>query len=179
MSRFGIAVRVGRIWAGERCLHLLLYHTEDYDPFIKSQLPSRNQLKGRMWCKCGHVIPQITDLGGVKAGQGSERGLHLLLRRAWLRRGELVPASNKTRHVVIDTPNRLKWTQLVNTSRPTTRYMSAWTHQKGLKRTRGLFLLLRRTWLRRGELVPAERVWGLGLGVRGFGCGVWGLGLGG
>ena len=29
--------------------------TVDYDPFIKSQLVSCNQLKGLIWCKFGHV----------------------------------------------------------------------------------------------------------------------------
>jgi len=29
----------------------------DYDPFIKSQLASRNQLQDLMWCKFGHVSP--------------------------------------------------------------------------------------------------------------------------
>jgi len=36
--------------------HIVQYHTVEYDPFIKSQLASRNQLQGRVWCKCGHVM---------------------------------------------------------------------------------------------------------------------------
>ena len=31
------------------------YHTVEYDPFIKRQLASRNQLEGQMWCNFGHV----------------------------------------------------------------------------------------------------------------------------
>ena len=36
-----------------------LYHTVEYDPFIKSQLASRNQLSDLMWCKFGHVPPDV------------------------------------------------------------------------------------------------------------------------
>ena len=35
------------------------FHTVEHDPFIKSQLASRNQHKGQMWCKFGHVAPQF------------------------------------------------------------------------------------------------------------------------
>jgi len=31
----------------------------EYDPFIKSQLASRNSLLGLMWCKFGHVTVEI------------------------------------------------------------------------------------------------------------------------
>ena len=30
-------------------------HTVEYEPFIRSQLASRNSLQGLMWCKFGHV----------------------------------------------------------------------------------------------------------------------------
>jgi len=48
--------------------HILLFgvsstanrtHTMEYDPFIKSQLASRNELEGLMWCKFGHVTLKI------------------------------------------------------------------------------------------------------------------------
>jgi hypothetical protein len=31
-------------------------HKDDYDPFIKSDLASRNELSSLMWCKYGHVL---------------------------------------------------------------------------------------------------------------------------
>ena len=34
------------------------HHTVEHDPFIKSQLASRNWLQGLMWCKFGHVPPE-------------------------------------------------------------------------------------------------------------------------
>ena len=36
-------------------------HTEEYDPFIQSQLARRNQLSGLMWCKFGHVTFKISN----------------------------------------------------------------------------------------------------------------------
>ena len=39
--------------------NILKNHTVDYDPFIKSQLASLNQLEGVMSCKFGHMAPQI------------------------------------------------------------------------------------------------------------------------
>ena len=35
------------------------HRTVEYDPLIKSQLESRNQLQGFMWCKFGHVPLKI------------------------------------------------------------------------------------------------------------------------
>ena len=40
-------------------------HTMDYDPLIKSQLASRNQLWGLVWCKFGHMTLKIW--GGRRA----------------------------------------------------------------------------------------------------------------
>ena len=37
----------------------LTSHTVEYDPFIKSQLASRNQLSGFTWCEFGHVTPNF------------------------------------------------------------------------------------------------------------------------
>ena len=34
-------------------------HTVEYDPFIKSQLASRNQIEGLMRCKFGHVTSRM------------------------------------------------------------------------------------------------------------------------
>ena len=40
-------------------------------PFIKSQSASRNQRKGSMWCKSGHVTPRFT---GNPSNSTHERG---------------------------------------------------------------------------------------------------------
>ena len=46
-------------------------HTMEFNPFIKSQLASHNQLGGVMWCKFGHVTPErnpLTPLCGKVVG---------------------------------------------------------------------------------------------------------------
>ena len=35
------------------------HHTMGYDPFIKSQLASHNQLEGLLWCTLGHEVVTI------------------------------------------------------------------------------------------------------------------------
>ena len=42
-----------RVWVWER---KNANRTAEFDPFIKSQLASRNQLLRLMWCKFGHVM---------------------------------------------------------------------------------------------------------------------------
>ena len=49
----------------------LACHTVDYDPFIKSQLASRNWLKGLMWCKFGHVTVELSS-GDLDAEEAVE-----------------------------------------------------------------------------------------------------------
>ena len=48
-----------RAWDGRAAR--LLHHTVDYAPFIKSQLASRNQLEGLVWCTFGHVTLERTS----------------------------------------------------------------------------------------------------------------------
>ena len=80
-------------WMRTESARRVSHHMVEYDPFVKSQLASRNQLQGLLWCKFGHVaadlrkkeIPVIhrvaaqkvegwPRLGGKGAGEGGELG---------------------------------------------------------------------------------------------------------
>jgi hypothetical protein len=62
-------------------------HTVEYDPFMKRQLTSRNQLEGLLWGKLGHVTPRFMqernprtppcgegERGGIQRKKSNEEG---------------------------------------------------------------------------------------------------------
>ena len=54
-------------------IDLVSFHTVEFDLCIKSQLASRNELLGLMWCTFGDETPQ--NLGSTKSSNSTEWNL--------------------------------------------------------------------------------------------------------
>ena len=70
VRNFGISHKDLGLRAWEQVFPDSRYHTVKYDPFIKSQLVSGNQLSDLMWCNFGHATPQM--LGWTKFSYSTE-----------------------------------------------------------------------------------------------------------